>query len=52
MTAARSIASEFIKDGPIFWEQDADGTQTETTATGQGIATDDSIKVVVLVDKG
>ena len=52
VTAARSIASEFIASGPIFWEQDADGTQTETTATGQGIATADSIKVVVLVDKG
>jgi carboxyl-terminal processing protease len=52
VTAARSIASEFIKDGPIFWEQDADGTQTETDATGDGIATDESIKLVVLVDKG
>ena len=52
VNAARSIASEFIKDGPIFWEQEADGTQTETDATGDGIATDDSIKLVVLVDKG
>jgi carboxyl-terminal processing protease len=52
VNAARQIASEFIPDGPIFWEQAADGTQTETTATGQGIATSDSIKVVVLVDKG
>lgn len=52
VTAARSIASEFIGDGPIFWEQDADGTQNETTTTGQGIATADSIKVVVLIDKG
>jgi carboxyl-terminal processing protease len=52
VTAARSIASEFIKDGPIFWEEEADGTQTETDATGQGIATDDSIKLVVLIDKG
>jgi carboxyl-terminal processing protease len=50
--AARRIASEFIPDGPIFWEQDADGNQTETTATGDGIATDPSIQVVVLVDKG
>jgi carboxyl-terminal processing protease len=52
VTAARSIVSEFIKDGPIFWEQDADGNQVQTDATGQGIATDDSIKLVVLVDKG
>src|SRR6185295_2233355 len=50
--AARQIASEFIANGPIFWEQDADGNQTETTATGQGIATGDDIKLVVLVDKG
>jgi len=52
VTAARAIASEFIKDGPIFFEQDADGTQTETDATGQGIATDESIHLIVLVDKG
>ena len=52
VTAAHKIASEFIAGGPIFWEQDADGTQTETSATGQGIATADSINVVVLVDKG
>lgn len=52
VTAARSIASEFIQTGTIFWEQDADGTQTPTPATGDGIATDPSIKLVVLVDKG
>jgi carboxyl-terminal processing protease len=52
VTAARAIASEFIKDGTIFWEEDADGTQVPTDATGQGIATDPSIKLVVLVDKG
>jgi carboxyl-terminal processing protease len=52
VTAAREIASEFIKDGPIFWEEDADGTQTPTDATGKGIATTDSVQLVVLVDKG
>ncbi len=52
VTAARAIASEFIKDGPLFWEQDADGKQTETDATGQGLALADSIQLVVLVDKG
>ncbi len=52
VTAARSIASEFIPDGPIFWEEDAGGVQTPTDATGQGVATDGSIKLVVLVDKG
>jgi carboxyl-terminal processing protease len=52
VTAARAIASEFIKDGTIFWEEDADGTQVPTDSTGQGIATDPSIQLVVLVDKG
>ncbi|MBA2720256.1 MAG: S41 family peptidase [Chloroflexi bacterium] len=52
VTAARAIASEFIKDGAVFLEEDADGTQTPTNATGQGIATDNSVKLIVLVDKG
>jgi carboxyl-terminal processing protease len=52
VTAARAIASEFIKDGPIFWEEDSSGSQTPTPATGQGLAIADSIKLVVLVDKG
>ena len=51
-TAARQIASEFIASGPIFWEQDAKGVQTETDADVGGVATDPSIKVVVLIDKG
>jgi carboxyl-terminal processing protease len=52
VNAARAIASEFIKDGPIFWEEDAAKNQVATDATGKGIATDDSIKLMVLVDKG
>jgi carboxyl-terminal processing protease len=52
VTAARAIASEFIADGPVFWEEDADHVQIQTDATGQGIATDASIKLVVLVDRG
>ena len=52
VTAARAIASEFIKDGPLFYEEDADGTQVPTDSTGQGIATDPSIRLIVLVDKG
>jgi len=52
VTAAKAIASEFIKDGTIFWEEDADGKQTPTPATGQGLATSDAIKLVVLIDKG
>jgi carboxyl-terminal processing protease len=52
VTAARAIASEFIKSGPLFWEEDSTGKQTETDATGQGLAIADPIKLVVLVDKG
>ena len=52
VTAARSIVSEFVKDGPIFWEEDAAGTQVQTDASGQGIATDPSVQLVVLIDKG
>jgi carboxyl-terminal processing protease len=52
VTAARAIASQFIKDGPLFYEEDASGKQEGTDATGNGIATSDAIKLVVLLDKG
>jgi carboxyl-terminal processing protease len=50
--AAAKVASAFIGSGPIFWQEDAKGTFTETDATPGGPATDPSIEVVVLVDKG
>ena len=52
VTAARRIASEFIGSGPIFWEEDAQGKQVETDASPGGLATSDTVKLVVLVDKG
>ena len=52
VTAARTVASTFIKDGPVFWEQDAQGNLNPTNADGKGIATDSKIKVAVLIDKG
>ncbi len=52
VTAAREVASTFISSGPIFWEEDAKGKQTPTTALEDGIATDPSIEIVVLVDRG
>ncbi len=52
VTAARKIASQFIASGPVFWEQDAQGRQVATNALGGGIATDPSIRLVVLVDGG
>ncbi len=52
VTAARKIASQFIGSGVIFWEQDSKGAQVATNATGDGVATDPAVKVVVLVDGG
>ncbi len=52
VTAARKIASQFIASGPVFWEQDAQGRQIATNTLGDGVATDPSIRVVVLVDGG
>jgi carboxyl-terminal processing protease len=52
VTAARTVASQFIADGPVFWRQDAQGNQTATDAEPGGVATDPSIQVVVLIDKG
>jgi carboxyl-terminal processing protease len=46
------VASEFIAEGPIYWQEDASGTQTVSDARPGGIATDPSIQVVVLIDRG
>jgi carboxyl-terminal processing protease len=50
VTAARSIASQFLADGTVFWEEDADGNLQETVAETGGAATDPAIPLVVLVD--
>jgi len=52
VTAARSIASQFIAEGPIFWEEAADGTQVATNAEPGGAATDSAVRVAVLVNGG
>ncbi len=52
VTAARSIASQFIGEGPIFWEEAADGTQVATNAQPGGAATGADIRVAVLVNGG
>ena len=36
----------------MFWQQDADGNLTETTAKPGGTATDPGIRLVLLVDGG
>lgn len=52
VTAARDIASEFIAEGPVFWEEDATGTPVETPTEPGGIATSDELQLIVLVDGG
>jgi carboxyl-terminal processing protease len=52
VTAARSIASQFIGSGVIFWEQDADEGQIATEALPGGLATDPGLEIVCLIDGG
>jgi carboxyl-terminal processing protease len=52
VTAAREIASEFLAEGTVFWQEDADGTLVETVAKPGGAATSSEIELVVLVDGG
>ncbi len=52
VTAARSIASDFIADGVLFWEQDADGGQTPTRVEPGGVATGEDLTIVCLIDGG
>ena len=52
VTAARAVASEFIASGPVFWEEDASGTQVATDAEPGGVATSDDLQVICLVDGG
>lgn len=46
------VASEFVAEGPIYWQENAKGEQTVSDARPGGIATDPSIQVVVLIDRG
>ncbi len=52
VTAARSIASQFIGSGVIFWEQDATGLQVPTEALPGGVATDPKLRIICLIDGG
>ncbi len=52
VTAARSVASQFIDSGVIFWEQDSKGGQVSTEALADGVATSPDIRVVCLIDGG
>jgi carboxyl-terminal processing protease len=52
VTAARTVASQFIRSGVIFWEQDAQGNQVATEVTPGGVATSPTLKIVCLIDGG
>jgi carboxyl-terminal processing protease len=51
-TAARSIISQFVAEGPVFWQQAADGSLVVTAAAGGGLATGNDVRVAVLVNEG
>jgi carboxyl-terminal processing protease len=50
--AARQVASEFIRDGLIFTQESSGDSVREWEATGDGVATDPEIPIVVLVNGG
>ena len=50
--AARKIASEFIAEGIIFTQESAGGEVTTWEATGDGLATDPDLELVVLINNG
>ena len=50
--AAQKIASEFIGSGLIFTQESSGGEKKRWESTGDGLATDSSLPVVVLVNKG
>jgi carboxyl-terminal processing protease len=52
VTAARSVASQFIGSGVLFWEQDSKGGQVATEATAGGVATSPDLQIVCLIDGG
>jgi carboxyl-terminal processing protease len=49
---AQKIASEFIGSGLIFSQESSGGDKKRWEAVGGGLATDPSLRVEVLVDKG
>ncbi|MGZ8562151.1 MAG: S41 family peptidase [Candidatus Limnocylindria bacterium] len=50
--AAQKIASEFIGSGLIFSQESSGGDKKRWESTGEGLATDTSLPVVALVNKG
>ncbi|MCI0582929.1 MAG: S41 family peptidase [Chloroflexi bacterium] len=52
VTAAQKVASKLIAEGPIFWEVDAKGDETEGKRDEDVTAIDADIEVVLLIDRG
>jgi carboxyl-terminal processing protease len=52
INAAEKVASEFIKSGLIFSQESSGGEKKRWEATGDGIATDPSLSLMVLVNGG
>ncbi len=52
VTAARSIASQFVAAGPIYWQETARGGRVAIDAQPGGAAVDARFKVAVLIDGG
>jgi len=52
VNVAQTVASQFIAEGPIYWEETAGGDQKAFEATPDGIATDPAIRLVLLVNGG
>ncbi len=50
LTTAVDVASQFIAEGVVLYEQYGDGSRDKYTANGKGLATD--IPLVVLVNEG
>jgi len=50
--AAQQIASQFVNDGLIFTQESADNDVKRYESTGEGIATDPELPLVVLVNGG
>jgi carboxyl-terminal processing protease len=52
VNAALEVASQFVADGPVYWDEYADGTTVPHEALDGGVATDPAVPVVVLVNGG
>jgi carboxyl-terminal processing protease len=50
--AAVAIASQFIDEGAVFWEEDASSRQVSVDVIPGGLATDPEHEVVILINEG